>query len=96
MAADEQQSRYDETRRQFDEMGPEDQARFLVEATASALAHGIERAGRALADGLEDAVRRARRRSAERSHDGPGAAEPETAQRQHPRTGAHNGPRRDE
>lgn len=80
---------YDEARRSFDDLEVEDRARFLVEAAASTLAHGLVQAGEALADGLEEAIRRARRRSARpKEPRGPGAAEPETAQRQAPRNGS--------
>jgi hypothetical protein len=83
--------RYDDARRSFDHLEVEEQARFLVEATASTLAHGLLRAGEALADGLEDALRRARKRSAPSGKKrGPGAAEPETAQRQAPRNGGRS------
>lgn len=83
-------SHYDEARRNFDDLDVEERARFLVEATASTVAHGLLQAGEALADGLEDAIRQARRRSARQSEErGAGAAEPETAQRQAPRTGSH-------
>jgi hypothetical protein len=82
--------RYDEARRTFDDLDVEERARFLIEATASTLAHGLLRAGEALADGLEDAIRQAQKRSRRsKGKRGPGAAEPETAQRQAPR----NGPR---
>jgi hypothetical protein len=82
-------NRYDEARENFDGLDVEERARFLVEATASTLAHGLLRAGEALADGLEDTIRQARQR-ARRGEDrqGPGAAEPETAQRQAPRNGS--------
>ena len=80
--------RYDEARRTFDDLDVEDRARFLVEATASTLAHGLLRAGEVLADGLEDAIRQARKQSRRSTgSEGPGAAEPETAQRQAPRNG---------
>jgi hypothetical protein len=84
-------SRYHEARRNFDDLDVEERARFLVEATASTLAHGLLQAGEALAEGLEDAVRQARKRAARSSEArGPGAAEPETAQRQAPRNGSHD------
>jgi hypothetical protein len=82
---------YNEARRNFDDLEVEERARFLVEATASTLAHGLLQAGKALADGLDDAIRQARKRSDHRSEQrGPGAAEPETAQRQAPRSGSHD------
>ena len=77
---------YEQTRRRFDELEVEQQAQFLVEASASALARGIEQAGKALAEGLQDVVRRPHRSSpASQAGSGPGAAEPETAQRQAPK-----------
>lgn len=82
---------YDKTRRNFEDLDVEERARFLVEGTASTLAHGLLQAGEALADGLEEAIRQTRRRSARRSEKrGTGAAEPETAQRQSPRNGSHD------
>lgn len=91
MAEEDRRTRYDEARRNFDDLSVEERTRFLVEATASTLAQGLLQAGEALADGLEDVIRQARRRSARRSEShGPGAAEPETAQRQAPRNGSHD------
>jgi hypothetical protein len=88
---EERRTRYDEARRNFDDLDVEERTRFLVEATASTLAHGLLQAGEALADGLEEAIRQARTRSPHRSErDGPGAAEPETAQRQAPRRGSRD------
>ena len=87
MADDTHRSSYDQTRRQFDDLTPDKQAQFLIEATASTLAHGIERVGKVLARGLQDTVRRAQQQSPAGSGAGPGAAEPETAQRQRPRDG---------
>jgi hypothetical protein len=85
----ESRTRYDDARRSFDDLDVEERARFLVEATASTLAHGLLQAGEVLADGLEDAIRQARRSSPHSSEKrGPGAAEPETAQRQAPRNGS--------
>jgi hypothetical protein len=82
-------TRYDEARRNFDDLDVEDRARFLIEATASTLAHGLLRAGEALADGLEDVIRQARTQAAPSTGKrGAGAAEPETAQRQAPRNGS--------
>lgn len=92
MADDSQTSSYDQTRRQFDDLTPDEQAQFLIEATASTLAHGIERVGKVLARGLQDTVRRAQQQSPAGSASGPGAAEPETAQRQRPRDGASKPP----
>jgi len=87
-------TRYDDARRTFDELDVEERTRFLVEATASTLAHGLLQAGEALADGLEEAIRQARKRSDHRSErGGPGAAEPETAQRRAPRNGSHDSDR---
>ncbi|MFO8100245.1 MAG: hypothetical protein R6T83_11575 [Salinibacter sp.] len=91
MANESNESRYDQTRRQFEAFSPEERTRFLIEATASTLAQGIESVGRTLAHGLQDTVRRARQRS---GGDGskPGPAEPETSQRQQPRNGRSASP----
>ncbi len=72
---------YERTRRDFDEMRLEDKAIFLVEATASTLARGIEEASRAAADELDDLFHRKTRKK-DKKRGGPGAAEPETAQQQ--------------
>lgn len=81
--------RYDQTRRDFDAMNLEKQATFLVEASVSMLARGIEEAGHALADGLDDVFEQARRGRGSASEpatkSGPGPAEPETSQRQAPK-----------
>lgn len=91
MSADEHShDRYDEARSRFEELDVEEQASFLVEATASTLARGLEEAGQTLACSLQALARQARTSSA-RSHKPsgqPGAAEPETAQRQSPHNGA--------
>lgn len=85
-------TRYEEARRNFDDLDVEDRARFLVEATASTMARGLLRAGEALADGLEEAIRQARAHAKNKSDaHTPGAAEPETAQRQATRNGPNEG-----
>ncbi len=80
---------YDQTRRDFESMRLEEQATFLVEATVSTLARGIEEAGHALAEGLDDVFKQARHRGQPSSDadpgTGPGPAEPETSQRQAPK-----------
>ncbi len=43
----------------FQELGVEERAAFLVEATAATLGHGLEKAGRSLAHALEDLFRAA-------------------------------------
>ena len=73
---------YEQTRRRFDEMEVEQQAQFLIEASAAALARSIEQAGKVLADGLHDVAHRGSQSSCASRDAGPGAAEPETAQRQ--------------
>ncbi|MFP4227254.1 MAG: hypothetical protein ACLFTE_00330 [Salinivenus sp.] len=88
MADDPKESQYNQTRRQFEELGPEERARFLIEATASTIAQGIETMGRTLAHGLQEAVRQEGPHSDEASAAGPGPAEPETSQRQRPRGGS--------
>jgi len=82
---------YRRTRDTFNEMTLEDQATFLVEATTSMLARGIEEAGRVMAEGLDDLFRHktAHKRHSEDAK-GPGPAEPETAQQRRPRGGAHD------
>jgi len=80
---------YDQTRRDFESMKLEEQATFLVEATVSTLARGIEEAGHALAEGLDDVFKQARRTKSSSAEPGPGTgpgpAEPETSQRQAPK-----------
>jgi len=81
---------YEQTRRRFDDLEVEQQAQFLIEASASALARGVEQAGKVLADGLRDAMHRPHR-SSRTSESGPGPAEPETSQRQAPKGGSASG-----
>ena len=76
---------YEQTRRRFDEMEGEQQAQFLIEASAAALARSIEQAGKMLAEGLHGVARRSSQSSCASQDTGPGAAEPETAQRQAPK-----------
>lgn len=74
--------RYEQARRQFDELDVEERARFLINASASLLAQGLEQAGEVLADGLKEVLRQTGRPSSSAEPERPGAAEPETAQRQ--------------
>ena len=80
-------SRYERTKHDFSELNTEEQASFLIEATASVLAQGLEEAGRRVAEELESLFRRSGRSSPrDRGKDArPGAAEPETSQRTAPR-----------
>lgn len=80
---------YRRTRDTFNEMDFEQQATFLVEATASMLARGVEEAGRVVADGLSDIFqpRKQKERRGQGAH-GPGPAEPETAQQRRPHGGS--------
>lgn len=73
---------YDRVRRDFEELEIEKRTRFLIEASASTLAKGLEQVGHVLAEGLEDVMRYERRSRTRSEESGPGAAEPETAQRQ--------------
>lgn len=77
MASDD---RYREARRRFDDLEGEQRARFLLEASLSTIARGLEWAGQQLADSLDETMRRSADERAE-----PGPAEPETAQQQTPR-----------
>lgn len=79
---------YDRMRSDFEELEVEKQAQFLIEASASTLAKGIEQVGQVLADGLGDVMHRADPSSTTSDKAGPGAAEPETAQRQAPQNGS--------
>ena len=58
-AEGESEGRYRHTREAFHELPLEKQARFLVEATASTMARGIEAAARSVADEMEEAFRAA-------------------------------------
>jgi hypothetical protein len=77
--------RFHEARRQFDELKLEDKAVFLLEATVTTLARGLEHAGKALGDAMErafdEAERAAEEASSERkdatSENGNGAAAPD-------------------
>ncbi|PSQ98135.1 MAG: hypothetical protein BRD51_03420 [Bacteroidetes bacterium SW_11_64_17] len=73
---------YDQVRHNFEDLKIEERARFLIEASASTLAKGVEQVGHVLAEGLEDVIRHERRSETRAEESGPGAAEPETAQRQ--------------
>ena len=74
-----------QVRHDFQDLDIEQQAQFLIEASASTLARSIEQAGQMLAKGLGDAMHRACDASGP-AGEGPGPAEPETAQRQAPRS----------
>jgi hypothetical protein len=79
---------YDQARHRFDELDLEGQTRFLIEASASTLARGLECVGQTLADELGDMMRPNGRPSARSGDAGPGAAEPETSHRRAPRNGS--------
>jgi hypothetical protein len=53
----ERRARYQRTRAEFDELAIEDKAVFLVEATVSTIARGVEEAGRKLAEELDTLFR---------------------------------------
>lgn len=78
---------YERLRQAFDDLDVEKRARFLIEASASTLAAGLEQVGHVVADGLEDVMQQGPRSSDSSSGTGPGPAEPETAQRQAPTNG---------
>lgn len=61
--------RFHEARRQFDDLSLEDKAVFLLEATVSTFARGLEQAGRALGDAMEQAFAEAERSAREESAD---------------------------
>ncbi len=72
---------FNRVRHDFEDLEIEQQAQFLIEASASTLARGIEQLGQTLAEGLGDTMRNSCGGAAS-SDEGPGPAEPETAQRQ--------------
>lgn len=76
---------YDRTRRDFDELSLEEQASFLVESAASTLARGLETLGREMAREVETTFRCASSDAAPDTDRSPGPAEPETSQRTVPR-----------
>lgn len=80
--------RYHQAREAFDDLKIEDRAVFLLEATVSTVARGVEEAGRALADEFDRFFRTCREERAEtpRSAAAPGPAEPPTAKQTAPRT----------
>lgn len=93
-APEAESDRYHRARRDFDDLPFEKQATFLLESSVTALARGIEEAGRMLVEGLEDVMqeRRRTRPSAGGASDSsdakgprPGAAEPETGQQRRTR-----------
>lgn len=83
---------YRQAREAFDGLKMEDRAVFLLEATFSTVARGVEEAGRALADELDQVFRSFRaERPAEpaeppRGTETPGPAEPPTAKQTAPRS----------
>jgi len=74
---------HDQMHHDFEELELEEQAQFLIKASASTLARGIEQIGQVLADGLEDVMHRSHR-----SPGAPGTSGPETAQQQAPKNGS--------
>ena len=84
--------------RDFEALQIDEQAQFLIQASASTLARGIEQAGKVLAAGLGETMHRACASTTPHKDTphkdtphkdtpdggGPGPAEPETAQRQAP------------
>lgn len=80
---------YREARRRFDDLDVEQRARFLLEASVSTIAHGLEWAGQQLADSLDETVHQSKGGRSEAADEAdPGPAQPETAQRQTPRNGS--------
>jgi hypothetical protein len=84
---------FHQARRDFEALQIDEQAQFLIQASASTLARGIEQAGKALAAGLGETMHRACASTTPHKDTphkdtpdggGPGPAEPETAQRQAP------------
>lgn len=75
-------------RRDFEALQIDEQAQFLIRASASTLARGIEQAGKALAAGLGETMHQACSPTPPHKDtpgaEEPGPAEPETAQRQVP------------
>lgn len=70
----ESEGRYRHTREAFHELPLGQQARFLVEATASTVARGLEVVARSVAEDMEEAFR-----SREPEEGGPGDREPSPA-----------------
>lgn len=90
--SDAQHNTYRRTRDAFDRMNVDEQASFLIEATASVLARGVEHVGRTVASGLDDLFCEAQSSSSASPRErGPGPAEPETSQQRRPR-GGRSGP----
>lgn len=61
---------YERARDAFEDLKPEDQARFLFETTTSAVSRGVVNVSRALADELEDFLRRNPRSNRKDTHRG--------------------------
>ena len=93
---------YRQAREAFDDLKIEDRAVFLLEATVSTVARGIEDAGRALANELDRMFSTFRQegpeapQSAASASPGPGPAEPPTANQTAPRTRKKKRPSDDE
>ena len=79
---------YHQAREAFDDLKIEDRAVFLLEATVSTVARGVEEAGRILADELDRLFSSFRKEEPEASRGtaSPGPAEPPTAEQVAPRT----------
>ena len=93
---------YRQAREAFDGLKIEDRAVFLLEATVSTVARGVEEAGRVLANELDrmfSAFHSEGERGPEtssRSASSPGPAEPPTAEQTAPRTRSKKRPSDDE
>ena len=91
---------YRQAREAFDHLKIEDRAVFLLEATVSTVARGVEDAGRVLANELDRMFDAFRQQGPEASRSatspGPGPAEPPTATQTAPRTRKKKRPSDDE
>ncbi|MGI9174782.1 MAG: hypothetical protein ACR2GR_05645 [Rhodothermales bacterium] len=89
---------YRQAREAFDHLKIEDRAVFLLEATVSTVARGVEDAGRVLANELDRMFSAFRQEGPEasRSAASPGPAEPPTAKKTAPRTRKKKRPSDDE
>ncbi|HEX7070025.1 MAG TPA: hypothetical protein VF190_04440 [Rhodothermales bacterium] len=59
------QEQFDKARREFDQLRAEDKAIFLLEATVSTIARGVEQFGQVVVDEIDRAFRKKREAEAE-------------------------------
>lgn len=77
--SEERKEKYKRVRTEFEDLEIEDKALFVLEATISTVARGIEQFGRGFADEIEKTFQWAARRAEEAEKEAKAAADAETA-----------------